>query len=89
MIYAFTSILNHWEKVHSILFNGKSENVNFFRANVLRKAKDSGWYEGQGNIFNITDQSVIPAKTYDIVYKTQEVPLDAIERFANDHIVNR
>jgi hypothetical protein len=77
------------EKVHDVLFNGKSENVNFFRANVHRKGVDSGWYETGGNIFNIEDKSVTPTKTYDIVYKTQEAPLNVIERFANDNIVNK
>lgn len=77
------------EKVHSVLFDGKSESVNFFRANVHRKALDSGWYEGTGNIFDILDDSVTPNMTYDIVYKTQEVSVTAIERFATVNIVNQ
>jgi hypothetical protein len=63
--------------------------VNFFRANVHRKGVDSGWYETGGNIFNIEDTSVTPPKVYDIVYKTQEVPYNVIEQFANDNIVNK
>lgn len=77
------------EKVHSVLFDGKSENVNFFRSNVHRKALDSGWYEGEGNIFNILDDTVTPNKTYDIVYKTQEVSVNAIERFVTNNIVHK
>ena len=78
------------EKVHTTLFDGKSENVNFFRANVQRKAIDAGWYHsGAGNIFNIEDTSVTPSKTYDIVYKTQEVSYEAIENFARTRIIGQ
>ena len=77
------------EKVHSLCFDGKPENVNFFRATVHKKALDCGWYDTWGNIFNIVDTSVTPNKTYDIVYQTQEVPLTAIEDFARSNIVNQ
>ena len=77
------------EKVHSLCFDGKPENVNFFRATVHKKALDCGWYDTWGNIFNIVDTSVTPNKTYDIVYQTQEVPLTAIEDFARTNIVNQ
>ncbi|GFH44539.1 hypothetical protein CTEN210_01013 [Chaetoceros tenuissimus] len=76
-------------KVHSILYNGKPENVNFFRANVHKKAVKCGWYDAGGNIFNIEDNSVTPSKTYDIVYQTQEVPLSVIENFATANIVGQ
>ncbi len=77
------------EKVHSVLFDGKPENVNFFRANVQKKAIDCGWYDTGGNIFNIEDTSVTPSKTYDIVYQTQEVSQSVIEAFATANIVNQ
>lgn len=79
------------QKVHTTLFDGKSKNVNFFRANVNRKATDAGWNHaaGAGNIFQIEDTSVTPSKTYDIVYQTQEVPLRAIEDFATTKIIGQ
>ena len=77
------------QKVHSLSFDGKPKNVNFFRATVHKKALDCGWYDTGGNIFNILDTSVTPNKTYDIVYQTQEVPLAAIEDFATANIVNQ
>lgn len=76
-------------KVHSVLFDGKPENVNFFRANVHKKAIDCGWYDAGGNIFNVHDTTVTPNKVYDIVYQTQEVSLNAIEGFATANIVNQ